>query len=66
MKYYLIEYTFGDKWELSKGILIISANSKREAIKLAEKQIGSPKVEKVVLISSKKEKVIYNQDPAIH
>lgn len=64
-KLYLITYTSNDQWEMSKGIMIVSAKNKVEARKLAKEKIGGQEISTILLIKPTRAKILFNKEVVI-
>lgn len=63
-KFYLIQYSSNDEWEISKGVCLVGADSRKNAIKNFGEKIKNRKIKEINLISSKSG-LIFNQDVSI-
>lgn len=67
MKYYIINTTTLDPYEMSQGVYVVSANSRSEAkntwIKKCKRR--NETIVDIKTINSKKTKVIYEQSPTV-
>lgn len=60
-KIYLIQYTSGNDWEKEKGICIITAENRKQAVLTFTKTIEKRRITNVFEIRIKKG-IIFNQD----
>lgn len=63
-KFYLIEYSSNDKWEINKGVCIVCDETRRTAIKRFHEKVPNRTIKAINLVNSKKG-IIFNQDVSI-
>lgn len=64
LKTYIITYTSEDKYEMAKGVTIITNTSRNHAIKQFKKEIGDKKLVSIDQIKNKPG-IVFNQNPVI-
>jgi len=63
-KFYLIEYSSMNEWEVSKGMCIICEESRRSVVKKFAERVKDRKIKSITLINYK-QGIIFNQDVSI-
>lgn len=61
---FLIEYTSGEKWEITKGLCGIIESKRTKAIKLFHEQVKNRKITSIKQIKTKNG-IIFNKDVSL-
>lgn len=64
-KYFIVQYTSGKEWEVRKGITIIEAKKRTEAIMIFKKQIQDRRITNIKMLRQTTSRVIYNKDVSL-
>ncbi len=69
MKIYVVTYTTGAKWECAGGVMIVVAEDKRSALKLAKAELAELgpgyTLEDIEIVRTAKAGVPFNQEPVV-
>lgn len=64
-KLFVIQYTSGNDWEKTKGIIIIEAKKRQEAIMTFKKQIKDRRITNIKMLKNTTSRIIFNQDVSL-